>query len=249
MKIDFHVHTNRSVDAIPSPREVVKAAKQKGLDGIAITDHNRFFPKPDAQSLSREFGILVIPGIEGGQIAVQKHWIAAGIGRLARHDHIDRILESIREQGGLSIAPHPHTRLGYADYASRCFDAVESMNGSEPEANLLVTNPTHVPEVGGSDAHSLPMLGHTWTEVDADATTESVLESVRKGRCSSAGSAIPRCDLIGFYPQYVMRRILREPRAAMRHALSVIQEVRAIRAHEACHSVAECIHPGGDQIS
>jgi hypothetical protein len=249
MKIDFHVHTNRSIDAIPGPRQVIKDAKQKGLDGIAITDHNRFFSSSEARSLSREFDILVIPGIEGGQIAVQKHWIATGIERLSRRDCIDRILVSIREEAGLSIAPHPHTRLGYGDYPSLGFDAVESLNGSEPNASCQVRNPTGLPEVGGSDAHALPMLGYTWTEVDADPTVESVLESVRKGRCRTGGSAIPGRDLIRFYTQFVIHRILREPRAAITHATGIIREIQIIRARESYHPIHEFIHPGCDQIS
>jgi predicted metal-dependent phosphoesterase TrpH len=249
MRIDFHAHTNRSIDAVPGPRELVRAAKKTGLDGIAITDHNRFFPEREARSLSQEFGILVIPGIEGGQIAVQRHWIALGSGCDPGRIRIDQILASVRENGGVSIAPHPHTRLGYADYGSLGFDAVESLNGSEPAASRRVTNPAHIPEVGGSDAHALPMLGYTWTEVDADGTVESVLEAVRKGRCRAAGSAIPCRDLIGFYPQFVMHRILREPRTAFSHACRIIREVREIRSYESCHSPAEVIHPRGDRIS
>ena len=39
-KIDFHVHTSYSPDAFNDPFKIVKHAKRKGLDGIAITDHN-----------------------------------------------------------------------------------------------------------------------------------------------------------------------------------------------------------------
>ena len=249
MKVDFHAHTNRSIDAVTGPRQLVKMAKKKGLDAIAITDHNRFFPKSGAQSLTREFGIVVIPGMEGGQIAIQKHWIALGIDHLITRDRIDRVLSSIRQEGGLSIAPHPHTRLGYADYAALGFDAVESLNGSEPKANRQVNNTRHIPEVAGSDAHALPMLGFTWTEVVADATVESILESVRKGRCRPGGSTIPVFNLIRFYPQFIMHRILREPRAAYAHARKVIREIRLIRARESRSTAAEYNRPQGDQIS
>jgi predicted metal-dependent phosphoesterase TrpH len=249
MKVDFHTHTNRSIDAIPSPRQLVKQAKEKGLDAIAITDHNRFFPKSEAQRLTREFGILVIPGMEGGQIAVRKHWIATGIDHLTSKSRIDHVLSAIRQEGGLSIAPHPHTRLGYADYALLGFDAVESLNGSEPEANRLINNTSHIPEVAGSDAHALPMLGYTWTNVDADPTVESILESVRKGRCRPMGDTIPVFNLIRFYPQFITHRILREPRAAFAHARKVIREVRMIRACESYRTDAEHNHIKGDQIS
>ncbi len=249
MKVDFHTHTNRSIDAVPGPRQLVKMAKKKGLDAIAITDHNRFFPKNEAQRLTGEFGILVIPGMEGGQIAVQKHWIAAGIDHMIGGGRIECILSAIRQEGGLSIAPHPHTRLGYADYAMLGFDAVESLNGSEPEASRKVTNTSRIPEVAGSDAHALPMLGYTWTDVDADATIESILESVRKGRCRPGGCTIPVFNLIWFYPQFITHRILREPRAAFTHARKVIREVRMIRAYQSYRTGAEQNNLKGDQSS
>jgi predicted metal-dependent phosphoesterase TrpH len=232
LKIDFHTHTRRSVDAVHDPRLMVKQAKKAGLDALAITDHNRLFPKREAQHLTREFGILVIPGMEGGNIAVQKHWIALGIDRTNRTSGIEAILAGIREDGGLSAAPHPHARLGYADYAGLGFDAVESLNGSEPDSNRQMNNIHAVPEIAGSDAHAVPMLGFTWTEVDADATTESVLESVRKGRCCPGGSVIPFFDYIRFYPQFITHRILREPKAAFRAACRVATEIRKVKAHE-----------------
>jgi predicted metal-dependent phosphoesterase TrpH len=249
MKVDFHTHSNRSIDAIPTPRQLVKMAKLKGLDAIAITDHNRFFPKSEAFRLTRELGILVIPGIEGGQIAVQKHWIATGIDHLISRSRIDQVISSIREEGGLSIAPHPHTRLGYADYAMLGFDAVESLNGSEPKANRQINNTRGIPEVAGSDAHSLQMLGFTWTDVDADASIESILESVRKGRSRPGGSTIPVFDLIRFYPQFITHRILREPRAAYAHACRVFHEIRTIKTRESPGIAVECNLLHGDQIS
>jgi len=232
LKIDFHTHTRRSVDAVHDPRLMVRQAKRAGLDGLAITDHNRLFPRREAQRLTREFGILVIPGMEGGNIAVQKHWIALGIDRMSPNRRIDAILTGIREEGGLSAAPHPHARLGYADYAELGFDAVESLNGSEPDSNRQIKNTRKIPEIAGSDAHAMPMLGFTWTEVDADATMESVLESVRKGKCRPGGSVIPFFDYIRFYPQFITHRILREPKAAFHAACRVANEIRKVRAHE-----------------
>ena len=232
MKVDFHVHTSQSVDAVHSPRQMVKKARDTGLDAIAITDHNRLFSKIEAQRLTREFGLVVIPGIEGGNIAVQKHWIALGIDRPVTKIRIDRVLDSIRQEGGISVAPHPHSRLGFGNYAWLGFDAVESLNGSEPGSNSQVRNIHRIPEVAGSDSHALPMLGFCWTEVDADGTVESILESLRRGLCRPAGSTIPFFDFIRFYPLYIRDRILRQPAAAYAAACLVIRDVQRVRAYE-----------------
>jgi predicted metal-dependent phosphoesterase TrpH len=247
MKIDFHVHTCRSVDAVHSPRQVVKYAKKIGLDAIAITDHNCLFPPAEARRLSREFGLLIIPGMEGGNIAVRKHWIALGISLPFESPSIDSVISFIRHDGGVSVAPHPHARLGYADYADLGFDAVESLNGSEVYANALVRNIKNIPELGGSDAHALPMMGHTWTRVEADGTLDSVLEAVRHGKCAPHGTTIPLADHLRFYPLYIRHRILGEPRAAVSRAWNVIRDIRALGTGESPCIVVEYPRIQGEQ--
>lgn len=211
MRADFHVHTSRSPDGVHSPREMVKYAKRTGLDAIAITDHNRIFPLTLARDLSREFGIIVIPGIEGGDIMKEKHWIALDIPEIPLHQDIRSLLDGIRESGGITLAPHPHTRLGYEDYPAIGFDAVEALNGTEPAANLLVRHRPGIPEVAGSDAHSVSMLGFCWTSVDASDTMEGILEAVRKGLCVPRGRTIPVSRCLSAYWEYVTRRIALDP--------------------------------------
>ena len=40
LKLDLHIHTNYSEDAIGSIKEIISSLQKKGLDGMAITDHN-----------------------------------------------------------------------------------------------------------------------------------------------------------------------------------------------------------------
>jgi predicted metal-dependent phosphoesterase TrpH len=233
MKADFHVHTNRSVDGVHSPRVMVKCAKNAGLDTIAITDHGRLFPWIEARRLTREFGLLVIPGIEGGDIAVQKHWIALGISAVPQELSIRRILSHIQNDAGLSIAPHPHTRLGFSDYATLGFDAVEALNATEPGANQKVRNITHIPEVAGSDAHAGPMLGTAWTEIIAQGPAEDVLEAVRRGNCVPEGTPLPPGEILHFYYLYLRHRVFLHPLDAYRTTREVIRDMRKARARDA----------------
>ena len=245
MNIDFHVHTNRSVDAVHSPRQMVKQACRAGLHAIAITDHERLFPWNEARQLSREFGIVVIPGIEGGNIAIQRHWIALGITRQLKDASISKVLRFIREEGGVSIAPHPHSRLGYASYAELGFDAVESLNGTEPGSNARVSNTQSLPEVAGSDAHSAPMLGHCWTQIDACSGVEEILEAVRKGMCVPVGTTMPFLDYLRFYPLYVKNRILLQPSSAYAGLRRGIQDILMVRRRESV--IASHIEPARER--
>lgn len=64
LKYDLHVHTNYS-DGLHSPATVVDFAIERGLDGIAITDHDSVMGIEEALLYSKGFeSFNVIPGIE-----------------------------------------------------------------------------------------------------------------------------------------------------------------------------------------
>lgn len=62
-KCDLHTHT-RASDGMNSPTENVMLAKEKGLSGIAITDHDTVAGIAEALEAGLEAGIIVVPGIE-----------------------------------------------------------------------------------------------------------------------------------------------------------------------------------------
>ncbi|MBI2861906.1 MAG: PHP domain-containing protein [Chloroflexi bacterium] len=63
MRIDLHIHTNAS-DGAYSPADVVELAHEKGLDIIAITDHDSTEGVEEATAAGRRWGVEVIPGVE-----------------------------------------------------------------------------------------------------------------------------------------------------------------------------------------
>ncbi|MBI4965089.1 MAG: PHP domain-containing protein [Desulfomonile tiedjei] len=75
MILDLHVHTTlHSPCSAMSPDEMMIAAKNAGLDGICITEHNRIWNHEQAAELSRKHGLAVFRGMEvtttGGDILV-----------------------------------------------------------------------------------------------------------------------------------------------------------------------------------
>ncbi len=113
-KIDLHTHTFFSGDGVSSPEENIAAAREKGLHGFAITDHNtcdaitylleKGLMREDGQSVD---GFLVIPGVE--VTTADGHLLCIGAtlpylkGKPARE-----VCEIIHERGGLAIPPHPY---------------------------------------------------------------------------------------------------------------------------------------------
>src|SRR4030066_1366447 len=61
--VDLHLHTTAS-DGVLSPSEIVRYAKAKGLQAIAITDHDTIEGCEEGLSEGKKIGFEVIPGIE-----------------------------------------------------------------------------------------------------------------------------------------------------------------------------------------
>jgi PHP family Zn ribbon phosphoesterase len=65
-KADFHIHTCLSpcADITMTPGTIAEALSQKGLDWVAITDHNSTRNVRVFRNVLYEHGIIMIPGIE-----------------------------------------------------------------------------------------------------------------------------------------------------------------------------------------
>lgn len=64
--VDLHIHTALSpcADKDMTPNNIVNMACLKGLDAIAITDHNSCMNVRAVMSCGEEKDLLVIPGME-----------------------------------------------------------------------------------------------------------------------------------------------------------------------------------------
>ena len=63
MKADLHTHSYMS-DGTLSPREVVRAAHDAGVELLALTDHDSFAGCLEAADEGKKLGVTVISGIE-----------------------------------------------------------------------------------------------------------------------------------------------------------------------------------------
>lgn len=194
LRLDLHVHTSHSIDGLYSVGEMVAAAKAKGLNGIAITDHNTITGHREAEKFSKD-GFLVIPGIEVS--SADSHIVGLGVSELVPRDlPADETVRRIRKQGGIAIAAHPFAlgrRPGLV-YSAK-FDAIEVLNSRA----ILFSNPlarrfaerNKVPMVAGSDAHRRDEVGLAYTSVECGPKIESVLNEIKAGRSSVSGRTLP----------------------------------------------------------
>lgn len=63
MRIDLHTHSNRS-DGTESPADLVRSAREAGLDVVALTDHDTVSGWASAARAGEESGVRVVPGME-----------------------------------------------------------------------------------------------------------------------------------------------------------------------------------------
>jgi len=61
--VDLHTHTTAS-DGVHSPSDNVRMAKEAGLVGLAITDHDTIAGVAEALSEGKRLGVTVVPGVE-----------------------------------------------------------------------------------------------------------------------------------------------------------------------------------------
>ncbi|MBK9128974.1 MAG: PHP domain-containing protein [Phycisphaerales bacterium] len=139
LKTVIHVHTTWSHDSNARPADVVELALARGVQVVAITDHDEIGGAIEAQA-RRRAGVQVIVGEE----------ISTTDGHIIGLFLTDRIppglsgeetCRRIRAQGGLVLAPHPYTILCSGSLGGAALrkllpwlDAVEVCNAQDPLA-------------------------------------------------------------------------------------------------------------------
>lgn len=155
MIADFHIHSHYSYDSLNPPRLILKIARKKGLDTVAITDHNTTKGGTDAAKHAKDIGIDVIIGEE---VLTD---IGDIIGLYLSHDIISKnyidVINEIHNQGGIVIFPHPYRGHKMINDVAEHVDIIEIWNGRGTiEQNISaakLAEQYNKPAVIGSDAH------------------------------------------------------------------------------------------------
>ena len=196
-RIDLHCHSRFSADGVSEPEEMVQAAKERGLHGFAITDHNTcacvdYFL---SAGLMREDGhpvndFLIVPGQEITTSA--GHLLALGV-RLPDLKGIGpaEAVGLIKEAGGLAVPPHPYDNFragiresildGLALEAIEVFNAAVTFKTANRRAYDYAQK-RDLAMTAGSDAHHVEAIGTACTVLEMhDFTVREALAAIRKG--------------------------------------------------------------------
>jgi predicted metal-dependent phosphoesterase TrpH len=204
---DLHVHSFLGDGAI-APWNLGREARRRGLDAIAITNHNQVFASRLGRWLSRWVGGAII--LSGQEVTNPGyHIIAVGTRRAVDWDPPPlEIIEAIHAQGGLAIAAHPERAywpafaaqpLAVLDGAERLHPIIFHKPTGRAElaafaGRAAAARPHPLAEIGSSDFHALALLGECRTFVFARALSEAgILEAIREGQTAvhAEGDPVP----------------------------------------------------------
>jgi predicted metal-dependent phosphoesterase TrpH len=217
MRFDLHIHSNHSSDSSLRIDDILKKAVEKGLDGIAICDHNTVAGGYHAQKRARDLNLplLVIPGME---VSTRKgHLLILGVkDNIQPELSLTETIRIARQKGGVVIAAHPFKKGGIGRADGMEIDAIETFNsrcifGENAKAKEMARE-LHIPEVGGSDSHLLATIGYGYTEIDTEPDEKSFLCAIREGRTKSGGQIIPWYSLSILVMRTVLRKLLKAGR-------------------------------------
>lgn len=189
MQLDLHCHSKYSMDCDMNPKKIVKIAKKRGLDAIAITDHNQIEGALEAQKYANG-EILVIIGEEvftsSGDIL--------GLFLKERVTSFDakEAIAHIKSQGGIVIKPHPFVdTMSLEEEVCKMLDGCEGFNARHAKTNHC-EGPIGDPQVAefakqynlaltaSSDAHFYPEIGNARTILSASSLEEAKKQILNK---------------------------------------------------------------------
>lgn len=223
MKFDIHIHSRYSRDSKAEPEAILRRARARGLDGIAICDHDTVEGGLACAGIARELGIslTVIPGIEVS--SSKGHILVLGIKENIKPGlSPEETIRQARLLGGTVIIPHPFksSSHGIGSFEGLDTDAVEVFN-----SRCLFNAPNRkagkeaerlgFPAVAGSDAHISKMVGQAHTEIEAgENTVEAVLRAIRDGKTIPAGKKTPTTVILWQMGGSVRRKLKKKLLAA-----------------------------------
>lgn len=221
MEFDLHLHTSEgSACSRMALLELIRAAKEQGLDGICLTDHDYFWDRRFLEGLSRKHGLLIFEGVELSTPLGEILIYGADESLLKLQNNPVKLRSRVQELGGVMVAAHPLRRdfsLPHGLSREECgleplvperlaqrevfrfVDALEVFNGrsgaGEKEMAVQVAALLQKPGTGGSDAHSTLGVGGCVTRFDREIRSyEEFVSELRRGNYRAAKRSLKNRD-------------------------------------------------------
>jgi predicted metal-dependent phosphoesterase TrpH len=232
MLFDLHLHSRFSIDALSSPKTIVKICKKNNW-GFALTDHNNMgaYSGPNSVAkLAKKEGVFCIPSEEikvlsadetSGKKKTVGEVVAYFLDKPIVPDTFENILDQVRKQDALLSCPHPFDwpRKNFKRFPKvwKEFDAMELYNarayyaGLNKKSQIFYSNPDVMNSLAGlgvSDAHTPEEIGNGLTEIDA--VNESEFRKEIKKRRTKVVARFKASFWHHFQTQMAKRNLMKE---------------------------------------
>ncbi|MDW8326790.1 MAG: PHP domain-containing protein [Anaerolineales bacterium] len=189
IQLELHAHTFASPDCLLKPADIVRACTERGIDRLAVTDHNTIRGALAVREIAPELVIV------GEEIMTTQGELLAYFVKEEVPPYLTpaETVARLRAQGAVISVSHPfdRTREGAWEEANLLallplVDAIEVFNARclFPEDNaraLAFARRYNLPGSVGSDAHSLRELGRARLLVEHADTPADLLQGFRCG--------------------------------------------------------------------
>ncbi|NJN80531.1 MAG: PHP domain-containing protein [Anaerolineales bacterium] len=190
MILEFHCHTNASKDSLTKPEDLIKTARQKGLDRLVITDHNSTVGAFAAQKLDPELVIV------GEEIMTTKGEILAAFVQ----DEIppglspQETINILKAQGAFISVSHPFDKLRKGGWGEKDLleiiyqvDAIEIFNSRcmNPIFNVQAkqfAEKYNLAGTVGSDAHAAFEVGKSVLLLDQFEGADGMRKVIKQAK-------------------------------------------------------------------
>ncbi len=187
---DLHLHSTYS-DGKASPKEILIALIEKGLDIAVITDHDTFEGSVRLARLVKSSGYELVPLLgaeirtDAGDVLV--YCSEKTLSRIPRR--VEDLIDHAREEGCVTVAAHPFDvrRHGVGEKVYHLdLDGIEVFNAmADPFANRKAEEAAErlgKPGLANSDAHVPEVIGSAFNLIEAEPEPDDVLRAIREGR-------------------------------------------------------------------
>lgn len=194
LKLDLHVHSDASFDGCMTVPEIAARAKARGLDGVAICDHDVVYTGPTEVD-----GVMIVPGAEFS--TEHGHLLGLFLTAPIRYTTWKETVQAIHAQGGITVLAHPYQNRSAGSPAPfrpilEDLDAIETWNSradrKHPKANdnaFILALMKNKPSTGGSDAHVPQEVGRGYLTVEvAERSLKAVKQAILHGRDTERSS-------------------------------------------------------------
>ena len=216
LRADFHSHSHYSRDSIVSPQTFIDTCVRKGINCIAVTDHNEIEGAFVIQKLA-PFKVIVGEEVKTSEGEVIGLFLNELVPRGLTPEETVR---AIHEQGGIAVVPHPYDvfrrsviRKDALERIKNDVDAIEGFNcrnilSHHDEKARDLARDVSKPMTLGTDAHSPWELGGACLEMDDFDTPQELLQALPAARIAGH-RALPMVHWISTYAKIRWRLGLR----------------------------------------